>query len=411
VAEGTGRLAPVFGANVLFGAGLFAHAFLYNFYLQSLGHGAVVMGNAAAALTAGGLTALLPAGLIVDRAGPRRGYLLAAALAALGLALGALATGPLAVYAAAFVAGTGTATWRVSMAPLLLGMTDGRLRARAMSWNVGLLVASGAVWTALSGSGPGWLENGLGLGRPDALRVALLLGAAATLLAGPAVLLTPPFAAESMRDRDHSTHARLPLSLLVGVVLVALWMTGSALVLPFFNIFFERVHSLPVARIGVILALSQALTAVALVAGAEAAARLGPGRALMAWMLVFPPALWALAAVDALPLAILLFLVQGVVPAATNPLIDQLLLERAPRGRQGAVSGARNAATEISGLVGASAGGRVLEGASFAALFASAGVVALAGAVGLTAWLRRVQSSSPEPSEMRPRSTRQSRSA
>jgi len=386
------RLLPVFSANILFGAGLFAHAFLYNFYLQAAGHGPAVMGTAAAALTAGGLTALGPASLLVDRAGPRAGYFVAAAVAALGLALGALVTQPLAVYGAAFAAGLGTATWRVSMAPLLLRLAHGRLRARALSWNVGLLVASGAGWTTLSGTGPAWLEATFGLDALGGLRVALLAGAGATLLAAPAILPARLAAAVASSGVPPSARWRLPVPLLIGVGFVALWMTGSGLVLPFFNIFFERVHGLSVARIGVILALSQALTAAALLLGGEVAARFGPARALVVWMLIFPPALWALAMAGALPVAIVLFLVQGAIPAATNPLIDQILLERAPEGRQGAVSGARNAATETSGLVGASLGGWLLEAASFATLFGLAGIVALAGAVGLSGWSLRARS-------------------
>jgi MFS family permease len=86
---------------VLFGAGLFAHAFLYNFYLERLGHGPAVMGGAAAALTAGGLTALAPAGLLVDRAGSRTAYLFACAAAAAGLLAGAFVERTGMIYAAA----------------------------------------------------------------------------------------------------------------------------------------------------------------------------------------------------------------------------------------------------------------------------------------------------------------------
>jgi MFS family permease len=78
--KGTGAMAVegswrgtllFFLANVLFSAGLFFHAFLYNFYLQGLGHGEGVMGVAAAAISAGGVLALIPAGLAVDRWGVR----------------------------------------------------------------------------------------------------------------------------------------------------------------------------------------------------------------------------------------------------------------------------------------------------------------------------------------------------
>jgi predicted MFS family arabinose efflux permease len=88
-----------------------------------------------------------------------------------------------------------------------------------------------------------------------------------------------------------------------------------------------------------------------------------------------------------------LFLLQGFVAPATNPLIDQVLLDRAPASRHGAVSSLRNAATEVSGLVGASVGGRLLAAVGFGGLFTVAGGVALAGAAGLALWLRRAYAS------------------
>ena len=109
---------------------------------------------------------------------------------------------------------------------------------------------------------------------------------------------------------------------------------------------------------------------------------------LLLWSLVFAPALWALTAVDGVGVAILLFLVQGCVPPATNPLIDQVLLERSPATRHGAVSSWRNAATEVSGLIGSSTGGLLLQTASFAALYTVAGALAAVGAIGLALVLR-----------------------
>jgi hypothetical protein len=413
-APGGWRIAAYFAANVLFAAGLFAHAFLYNFYLEGAGHAEGVMGVAAAALTAGGLAALVPAGLITDRLGPSTAFLIAAATCAAGLAAGAVVEGRLPVYAAAAVAGSGTAAWRVSMGPMLLRIAPPALRSRVFSWNVALLVGSGAAWTAAAGAVPGWAAAATGLPAAAAIRVALLGGAALT---AASVL---PFAAVAARGRVGAARTaaprlpslaelRIPRPLVAGVLAVALWMTAGGLVIPFFNLWFNRVHELPVARIGALFAGAQALTAVALFASGEAAGRLGAVRVLTAWSLLFAPVLWLLPLADALPLALALYFVQGIIPPATNPLIDQVLLERAPPDRQGAVSSWRNAATETSGLVGASVGGRLLQAGSFATLFVLAGAVAAAGAAALVAWLR-AQRAEPPPvaalTETRPRTMR-----
>lgn len=387
-----------FAANVLFGAGLFAHAFLYNFYLDALQHSESVFGIAAAALTAGGLSALLPAGLVVDRLGSSIAYLGAASLAAAGLVAGALAVEPLSIYAAAFVAGAGTTTWRVAMGPIIMQLARADMRARVFSWNVALLVGSGAVWTAAVGALPGWLQVVIGLDYLNAIRCGLVLGAAGTALSAlPFLFARGRRSAAAVPPRpDHAARLpalfrglRIPRSLAVMVALVALWMSAGGLVIPFFNIYFQRVHELAIDRIGLIFALVQAVTAVVIFGSGLVASRVGARRALVVWMLLFAPVLWSLAATSAVGLAILLFLIQGLVPPATNPLIDQALLEYAPVDKRGAVSSWRNGATELSGLIGAGAGGWLLERGSFHVLFGVAGLVALLGALTLGGAIKR----------------------
>jgi MFS family permease len=394
-------LARFFAANVLFGSGLFAHAFLYNFYLAELRAGPAAMGAAAAALTAGGLAALAPAGVLVDRAGPGRAYLLAAVTAAAGLMAGSFAESLPALYAAAFVAGAGTAAWRVAMGPATLALASGPTQARAFSWNVGLLLASGAVWTWGAGAVPALLGGGM-----PGVRAALAIGAGGTLLGGalfatvrlPAREDASPSTGSAPRPRARSLAESLavPAPVLARVALVALWMTAAALVIPFFNLYFQRAHGLPIGRIGGLLAAAQAVSAVAVFASGSLAARLGPARVLLGWVLLFGPAVWGMAAVAALGPAVALYMVQGFAAPATHPLVDQLLLRDAPEDRRGAVSSWRNAATEGSGLAGAALGGVLLERTSFAVLFGVAGALGLAAGGALAAaFLLRPRRSPP----------------
>jgi predicted MFS family arabinose efflux permease len=94
--------------------------------------------------------------------------------------------------------------------------------------------------------------------------------------------------------------------------------------------------------------------------------------------------------------AIALYFVQGIVGPATNPLIDQVLLERTPAARHGIVAGWRNAAAEASGAIGATIGGRMLDATSFPTLFVTAAIVAAASAIALGAMLRTETSMLPE---------------
>jgi predicted MFS family arabinose efflux permease len=279
-------------------------------------------------------------------------------------------------------------------------LTTEHTRARAFSWNVALLLGFGAIWTAAAGAAPGWLERALGLGPIGGLRAGLFFGALGTLLSVGAFALLPP----SIDDQPEPSEAGdrppiespaaadgtgLSLALLGLIVVVAVWMAAGGMVLPFLNLYFTREHGLAVARIGVLFAAAQAITALVIVGSGDLAARFGARRVLLLWALPFAPLLFGLSVASATPLAIALYLLQGFVPPATNPLIDQLLLERAPPGRQGAVSTGRNAATELAGLAGASAGGALLQATNFSMLFGAAGVVAVIGAAGLLLGLGR----------------------
>lgn len=382
---------------MLFAAGLIVHAFLFNFYLRELQLPPTVMGHQVAAMTLGGLCALLPAGAVIDRMGTRASLLAGASATVVGLVLTALARNVWLIHAAAFVTGAGAAACRVAWGPAIMRFTTERNRARAFTGNVALLIGSGSALTYAAGfvrdHPPGFMrDGGAGLSATQwtllagALVTALSLACYAGLRLDPAL----PAAAPS-RGRELALPREGGLRLLMP--LVAVWMVAAALVLPFFNVFFADRFALSVADVGAIFAGSQLGTALLLVAAAELARRYGPRRMLFIWMSAMAPALLVLAAGGSLALVMTAYVVQGVIGPATNPLLDQVLLERAPRERHGIVAGWRNAAAEGAGVIGAAAGGSVLVATSFAALFETAAAVAAASAVALYVVFRATDAS------------------
>lgn len=374
------------GANVLFATGLIFHAFLYNFYLEALALPEDVMGNAAAALTAGGLLVLLPAGAVADRFGPRATLTASSLVLAAGLAAGALVTAPLAIYAAAIVAGSGSGLWRVAVGPVLMGCTDAASRSRAFAWNVGLLVAWGGIGMALAGSTSTWLESG-GMTRLAALRVTLLGSAALSLLS---VLAFRVAGSSAGPVAVPSGLRRAPREALLPVTLVALWMLGPAIAAPFFNIYFTRTFDRSIQWIGIGMGTVSLIWALAVIASGEVARRAGVRRMLAIVVLGFAPAMLGLTLAGSLQLAFGLYLLQGIISPVANPLIDQWLLGLVPEDRRGVVSSWRQMAADLSAMAGASLGGALIAGAGgggFTLLFLCAGVVGLAGggALALTA--------------------------
>ncbi len=391
-------LGLLFGGNVLFAAGLFFHAFLYNFYLDALGHSEAVMGYAAASLTAGGLAALLPAGKLVDKLGSRVVLCGAVFLGAAGLGLGAMVTRPSLVYAAALAAGAGTGAWRVAQGPMIMSLTTAGTRPRAFSWNVGLLVGTGGLWILIGGSVPSWLESAFGISNLMAIRLALFSGAVGTLISLILFVLLPKrgeleesIEPEQIERAARTTPVSIPLTVPLVVVLVAGWTLAPALVTPFFNIFFQREFAVSVGQIALIFAIAHGVTALAIFGSGEVATRLGPRRALAGWMLLFGPTVLVMAVAGSLEVAIALYLILGFISPATNPLIDQILLELAPEGRQGSVASLRNVATEGGGAGGAALGGVILATGSFGTLFVVAGLTGLVTATVLILGLSKIR--------------------
>jgi predicted MFS family arabinose efflux permease len=216
----------------------------------------------------------------------------------------------------------------------------------------------------------------------------LLGGAAVSALALPcyAFLHLPPHERAPIAARSFE----LPREVRVILPLVAFWMLAGALVLPFFNVFFADRFAMPVPWIGALFALAHVGTAVVLIGAAEIARRWGPQRVLVWWMLLLAPSLWWLSVADVVAVAVGLYVAQGLVGPATNPLIDQLVLERVPKERHGVVAGWRNAAAEASGALGASAGGHLIDATSFNVLFLVAGAIAAVSGFALARQVRGV---------------------
>jgi predicted MFS family arabinose efflux permease len=265
-------------------------------------------------------------------------------------------------------------------------LADESRRARAFTWNVALLIGSSAVWTVLAGALPERAAKLSATSGFSGTQLVLLGSAAITALA---FICYWPLRLPRETGRAHLTRpAALPREVRSLIPSVAFWMLATALVAPFFNVFFADRFTMPVRSIGALFAISHVVTAAALVGAAEIARRWGPQRALGWWILAFAPSLWCLAAVDLLPGAVGLFMIVGLIPPATNPLIDQLVLERVEQRRHGVVAAWRNAAAEASGALGASAGGYLLAATSFGTLLMTAGTVGAIAGLLLIAILR-----------------------
>ena len=386
--SGLQRLIRFFAANALFASGLGFHAFLYNFYLEGLGHSPVEMGRAAATWSFGGLLVLLPVGRSVDKWGPKPVIVLAAVLAGMGLAWGAFATSTLPIYLASALAGAAGVSWRVAQAPVLMELSTAQNRSRLFTLDAALLVAAGAGATAMSGAFVERIASGWHMGRTSALSITLVIGAlltAASAFAYSTLELSPKTAGANAPATGTSV---IPSTAILLIALTGLWLAGLTLASPFFNLYFAHTFHLPIARVSWIFSAATVTTAILLTGAGEVATRIGARPALVIWLALFAPAMWGLALAPTVGLAAACYLMQSIVSPAANPLLDQLLLESVPPERRGVVSSWRQAMASAGQVLAQSLGGVVLAATSFTALFAVAGGLGLAAgcAVAIVAW-------------------------
>jgi len=164
-------------AENLYDIGLYIFVLLYNLYLLDLGYREDFLGWVTSAMSAGGIAGSLPAAAILRRLGLKRTVICASAGVAL---LCALRTAPLGrpwLIGTAFVAGTISSVWAVSLIPIVAALTNDRNRAMGYSiwsgWGIGLGVVVGVV----AGSMTGWIRQaGLAAGDVPARQIALLIG-------------------------------------------------------------------------------------------------------------------------------------------------------------------------------------------------------------------------------------------
>jgi len=233
-----------------------------------------------------------------------------------------------------------------------------------------------------------------------ALRLGLAIGAAgtATSLLLFALLRVSTVPREQPAEGPSPVGFRKPvlsaedLKALRVVALIGLWMLGPALVAQFFNLYFFRTFALPVERVGLVIGVAHAATALVVVLSGELALRLGASRVLAGWLFLLGPTLLLLPVVG-LYLAVLLYFIQGLSQPSANPLIDQMLMEGAAPERRGTISSWRNVAADASAIAGASLGGWIVTVGSFPALFVTAGLVGMAATIPLTSGLRNYQRS------------------
>lgn len=357
---------------------------IFNLYIVSLGYRQDFLGLLCALEPLVMLLASLPVGMLSDHIGHKRTLLLSNTgrlLALLGFVFAPGATGLL---VSSVVLGGAKALLHVSRLPFITENSDEHNRTTLFSADFALLMLAGFLGNLIGGWLPGWLGTRTGAAAESVTTYRLTVVAMAVLVALatiPYLFLQPrrDVGARLPRPYPWATFREWPLlvRLLLPTLLISL---GAALLLPFLNLYMKQTFALPDSTLGLIFAVADLCTGLALLAAPLLSERWGAAKATAITQAAATPFLLALGFVPTLPVAVTALWGQAGLMHASTPLYSTFLMERVKPRQRGTVSGLRNMAWACGRAAGQSLSGLVQVRWGFGPLFAASTVLYLASA-------------------------------
>lgn len=383
--------------SALFGFTIFGGIYftLLNLYLLRLGYDPQFAGliNGVGQVIFG--LCALPAGAMGRRWGSRRMLIIGFGVVAVGYALLPLAefvpsiqTGWLVVMQA--VGQIGVSIYFVNGAPFVMTVTRPTERNHAFAMSGALLPLTGFAGSLVGGLLPGFFAglSGASAANPAPYRYSLLLAAGLMALAVVAMLFTrspnaaPPAATETKEK------VPAPVGIFVWLFLVVLLrVIGEGDVRTFFNIYLDDFLQVPVAQIGLLLAVGQLLAVPAAMVmpifakrwGIKATYLIGSwGMALSFLPLALVPH-WAAAGAGFMSMITLL--------SIARPAVVAYQMDISPPGWRTIMAGATSTAVGLGWGIASLSGGYIATRYGYSALFLSA--AAVTAAASLVFWLVR----------------------
>lgn len=320
-------------ANILTQIGLGAFMVVYNFYIRALGFSQQLNGEIIAMTSLATAIILVPAGIMSDRLGRKK--VVAFGVFTGGLILAARSM----VELESFLLGTGFATgvtlafFQVSIIPWLAENSGPKQRIHLFSLHSAVMMAANVIGNLLGGV----LTDFFSLFTSElySIRYTLLVGSLfyfSSLL--PVLKMKEKKVAqrEERKKLDWKGFIRKNKTGLkvIGLFAIAQLIigTGSGLVIPYLNLYFADRFGASTSIIGVIIALGQAATALAMFIGPLVVKRLGEVRAVVVLQLLSLPFLLLTAYTTNLLVASIGFLFRQALMNAGNPIQSSLMMSK-----------------------------------------------------------------------------------
>lgn len=346
---GLGRNAKLFLAMTAlsgFGSGIF-RLFL-NLFVLARGNDQAFLGALMSLESLAALGLGLPMGIVADRLGRKRSFLLGLLLYTVGVLVVVLSPLDWPLMAAALVWGAGDAIYMAAGPAFMAENASSEERATLFSTRMGLMMLVGFAGSLIGGPMPFWF--GRMLRQPAESVVAYR----ATLLLAVGVMTLSVIPLLMLREQRRGAGAddgRLALSFRSLVARGDVWRLllpqlvislGAGLLIPYLNIFFKQRFGISDSLLGLAFGVSQLGMGLATLLAPIAAERWGNVRTIVGTQLASLPFLLALGFVPVLPVAVGAFWARATLMNMGSPLYTAFAMEQAEeneRGKLGAMLG------------------------------------------------------------------------
>ncbi len=344
--RGFGRTANALLAYTLAkGLQMSLFALIFPLYLYHLGYKQDTIGLVTALGAVTTLVGAVPLGLLADRVGRARLFVLSAILTPIPYVAISVTSSLAVIISSVMVANFLATVYWSTNAPLLVGAVPAADRVRVFAANSFLLMGLGALGAVIGGTIPS--VAGFILNQPsDAtmpLRIALS-GTAIISAIGAIPLLGIRAADGAPEGRARAWRFRKSDLRLFGKLLCAdaLQAFGAGAVIGFLPLFFKLRYGLSAGVLGILFTATGILSGIASLAAPLLARRLGDLRALILAQAAIAPAILFTALAPAAWLAILFEVSRTALRGTVDPIYTPFAMTRVPARQRGALGGLYN---------------------------------------------------------------------
>lgn len=320
-------------ANILTQIGLGAFMVVYNFYIRELGLSQNVNGEIIALTSLATAMILVPAGILSDRVGRKKVMAVGVFIGGIILTIRSVVELESFLLSAGFATGISLAFFQVSIIPWLAENSGPKQRIHLFSLHSAVMMAANVIGNLLGGG----LTDFFSIFTSELLsiRYTLIVGSIFYFIAVLPILKmqekSKPKRIEKAKPnmkefiRKNKTGFKVIAFFAVAQLIIG---TGSGLVIPYLNLYFADRFEVSTSVIGLIIALGQAATAVAMFIGPLVVKRMGEVRAVVILQLLSLPFLLLTAFTTNILLAAIGFLFRQALMNAGNPIQSSLMMSK-----------------------------------------------------------------------------------